>query len=171
MTGTEALLIGGRSGVGKSSLGWEIAARLKAADVAHTYIEGDTLDAMYPPPADPAALTETNLAALWHGFASHGQRRLIYTNTAAVLEADLIRRALGGAVRCVGVLLTATDATTYGRLAAREIGSELDWHARRSADMSRRLDRTAPSWVHRVGTDGRTIGEIATEVIALTDWR
>lgn len=171
-TGTEALLIGGRSGVGKSSVGWEIAALLKAADVAHTYVEGDTLDQTWPKPAgDPtlATLTEENLHALWRNFAARGQHRLIYTNTAAVLDAELVRRATG-AVRCIGVLLTASDDTTHGRLAAREIGSELDLHTHRSAQMAARLDRDAPSWVHRIGTDGRTVTEIATEIIGLTAW-
>ncbi|GIL28641.1 nucleoside/nucleotide kinase family protein [Actinocatenispora comari] len=171
-TGTEALLIGGRSGVGKSSVGWEIAALLKAADVAHTYVEGDTLDQTWPKPAgDPtlATLTEENLHALWRNFAARGQHRLIYTNTAAVLDAALVRRATG-AVRCIGVLLTASDDTTHGRLAAREIGSELDLHTHRSAQMAVRLDRDAPSWVHRIGTDGRTVTEIAAEIIGLTAW-
>ncbi|MEV0839329.1 hypothetical protein AB0I55_07190 [Actinocatenispora sera] len=170
--GTEALLIGGRSGVGKSSVGWEIAALLKAADVAHTYVEGDTLDQTWPkPPGDATltTLTEENLRALWRNFAARGQRRLIYTNTSAVLDADLIRRATGAA-RCIGVLLTASDTTTLGRLAAREIGSELDLHTHRSAQMADRLDREAPSWVHRVPTDGRTVTDIATEIIGITTW-
>ena len=170
--GTEALLIGGRSGVGKSSVGWEITALLKAADVAHTYIEGDTLDQAFPkPPDDPtlATLTEQNLRALWRNFAARGQHRLIYTNTAAVLEADLIRRATGAA-RCIGVLLTASDDTTHGRLAAREIGSELDLHTRRCAEMAARLDRDTPTWVHRVPTDHRTVTAIATEILTLTAW-
>lgn len=171
--GTEALLIGGRSGVGKSSVGWEIAALLKAADVAHTYVEGDTLDQTWPKPVgDPtlASLTEENLRALWRNFAARGQRRLIYTNTAAVLDADLVRRATGGATRCIGVLLTASEHTARGRLAAREIGSELDLHTRRSAQMAGRLDRESPAWVHRVATDDRTVTDIATEIIALAGW-
>ena len=36
--------------------------------------------------------------------------------------------------------------------------------------MARRLDRHAPAWVHRVTTDGRTVADIATEVISLTGW-
>lgn len=61
----EALLIGGRAGVGKTTVGWEVS----------------------------------------------GYRRLIYTNTVSVLEADLIARAMGGAPRITSVLLTAGDAT------------------------------------------------------------
>jgi hypothetical protein len=51
-----------------------------------------------------------------------------------------------------------------------EIGSELDRHIERSELMARRVDRRAPAWAHRVATDGRTVTDIAAEVIALTGW-
>lgn len=41
MEQVEALLIGGRSGVGKTTVGWEVAARLRAAGLAHAIVEGD----------------------------------------------------------------------------------------------------------------------------------
>lgn len=168
-----ALLIGGRSGVGKSSVGWEVAARLRASDVAHCFVEGDTLDQIHPPPpGDPSCtrLTEENLAALWRNFAARGQRRLIYTNTVSVVEAELVARAMGGSPRITAVLLTASDATAHERLAKREIGGELESHARRSAAMARRLEREAPPGVVRVDTDGRTVVDIARQVAEIAGW-
>jgi ABC-type dipeptide/oligopeptide/nickel transport system ATPase subunit len=54
----EALLIGGRSGVGKSTVGWEVSAQLQDRSVAHCLIEGDFLDQAYPPPeGDPGPQT------------------------------------------------------------------------------------------------------------------
>jgi len=47
---TEVLLIGGRSGAGKSAVGNEMHAQLSAASVQHCLIEGDNLDMAYPPP-------------------------------------------------------------------------------------------------------------------------
>jgi 2-phosphoglycerate kinase len=41
---TEVLLIGGRSGVGKTTARSEVSARLQAAQIAHAYVEGDDLD-------------------------------------------------------------------------------------------------------------------------------
>ena len=41
MARAEVLLIGGRAGVGKSTVGWEISDRLRHAEVAHALIEGD----------------------------------------------------------------------------------------------------------------------------------
>lgn len=173
MTAVDALLIGGRSGVGKSTVGWEVAAQLTAADVAHAYLEGDALDAVHPRPDLP--LAETNLTALWRTFAAAGQHRLVYTNTASVLDSAMIRRALTAAgarpVRLLGVLLTASDDTANDRLARREIGSTLDRHVRRSAEMARRLASEVPPWVARIPTDGRTVADIAADVVAHTGWR
>lgn len=170
---SEALLIGGRAGVGKSTLGWEISAQLQAAEVGHAFVEGDNLDQIHPAPADDPArtrITEANLAALWRNYAALGCRRLIYTNTVAVLEPDLVARALGGSPRILCVLLTASDDTARVRLSEREIGNQLDPHLQRSALMSSYLEATAPASVVRVATDGRAVAAIAREVIALTGW-
>lgn len=68
MTRAEVLLIGGRAGVGKTTVGWEISAQLRAAEVAHAVIEGDYMGHVHPAPeGDPhrAAVTERNLRAVW----------------------------------------------------------------------------------------------------------
>jgi hypothetical protein len=169
----EALLIGGRAGVGKTTVGWEVSVQLQAAHIAHCLVEGDNLDQAFPaPPGDPSRsqLTEANLAALWRNYAALGYRRLIYTNTVSVLEPDLITRAMGGTPRITSVLLTADDATARHRLGAREIGSQLDAHLTRSAAMARHLETTAPSGVVRIPTDGRSVVDIARDVIAATNW-
>lgn len=169
----EVLLIGGRSGVGKTTAGWEVSARLQAARIAHALIEGDNLDQIFPaPPGDPqrSRITEANLAALWRNYAAVGCRRLIYTNTVSVLEPDLIVRAVGGTARVVAVLLTADDATAHQRLAGREIGSQLDAHVSRGARMAGHLEENAPASVHRIATDGLTVVDVARAVIATTGW-
>ncbi|MGW7269681.1 hypothetical protein ACWGH5_04145 [Streptomyces sp. NPDC054864] len=171
---TEALLIGGRSGAGKSSVGWEVAALLRAADVGHAYIEGDVLDAVHPAPeGDPhrSGITERNLAALWANYTALGCHRLVYTNTASVLASEewLFTSALRGP-RVVRVLLTASDATVEERLRARELGSELEQQLRRSALMARRLEEGAADGTRRLATDGRRVQDIAADVVAATGW-
>jgi hypothetical protein len=168
---TEALLIGGRAGVGKSSVGNEIHEQLSAAGLWHCLIEGDNLDMAYPEPWEHH-LAERNLAAMWANYRALGYRRMIYTNTVSVLEKVIgeLTAAMGDDPVVTGVLLTCSDATARQRLAQREVGSALDSHVERSAQMARRLDRGAPAWVHRVGTDGRTVADIAAEVISLTAW-
>ncbi|MGW6059742.1 hypothetical protein [Streptomyces sp. NPDC055189] len=171
---TEALLIGGRSGAGKSSVGREVAALLRAADVGHAYIEGDVLDAVHPAPRgdpDRSRITERNLAALWANYTDLGCHRLVYTNSASVLGSEewLFTGALRGP-RIIRVLLTATDATVEERLTARELGSELEQQLRRSAFMAGHLQEHAADGTRRVATDGRRVGEIAADVVAATGW-
>ncbi|GGV35796.1 hypothetical protein GCM10010277_21860 [Streptomyces longisporoflavus] len=174
MRTTRALLIGGRSGAGKSSVGLEAVALLRAADVGHAYIEGDVLDAVHPAPdgdPDRSRITERNLAALWANYTGLGCHRLVYTNTACVLAGEewMFTSALRGP-RLIRVLLTASDATVEERLRAREQGSELEQQLRRSALMARHLEEHAAEGTLRVATDGRRVGDIAADVVAATGW-
>ncbi|MFD0169040.1 hypothetical protein ACFVJH_33580, partial [Streptomyces decoyicus] len=100
MNRTELLLIGGRAGVGKSTVGWEVSDQLRAASVPHAIIEGDFMGQVHPAPdGDPhrSQITERNLTAIWANYHQLGYRRLIYTNTVSVLpeSAGLFERALG----------------------------------------------------------------------------
>jgi hypothetical protein len=170
---SRALFIGGRAGVGKSRAGYEIHAQLSAAHVQHCLIEGDNLDMAWPVPHQNGfRLAEQNLTAMWANYRALGYRRMIYTNTASVLEKVIneLTAAMGDGPHVTAVLLTCSDATARQRLAQRETGSELDWHIERSDLMARRLDRRAPAWVSRVPTDSRPVTDIAAEIIALTGW-
>jgi hypothetical protein len=171
----EALLIGGRSGSGKTVVGWEVSALLRAHGVAHAILEGDYMGQVHPaPPGDPdrTALVERNLAAVWANFAALGYRRLIYTNTLSVLAAatPMFERALGAGVRLTRVLLVASPATADARLAGRELGSELEDGLRAGAARTRQLEAGLASGTVRISTDGRTVGEIARDVVAATGW-
>lgn len=175
MDRAEVLLIGGRAGVGKSTVGWEISDRLRVAEVAHAIIEGDFMGQVHPAPTgDPhrSGIAEHNLTAVWGNYAALGHRRLVYTNTLSVLAetADTFQRAMGADVRIVRVLLTATDETTERRLRGREIGSELERELANSAYKARLLDERAPTDTVRVATDGRTVIDIAAEVLTVTGW-
>jgi hypothetical protein len=127
---------------------------------------------MPPGDQDRSRITERNLTALWANYADLGYRRLIYTNTASVLPETegIFLRALGHATRITRVLLTATDATTDARLTARELGTELDQERRSSARKARLLDERAHPDTVRVTTDGRTVPDIAHDVLAATGW-
>ncbi|MDT0270330.1 hypothetical protein RM844_29065 [Streptomyces sp. DSM 44915] len=174
MTGYELLLIGGGAGVGKTTVGWEVSALLRAAGTAHCLVEGDYLDQIHPAPADDphrSAITERNAAAIWANYAALGQRRLVYTNTVSVLEEPMLRRAMGGGeISVTRVLLTATEATVRERLAGREIGSGFDAHLDRSLTMARELAASAPEGTVRVPTDGRPVGAIAADVLRAAAW-
>lgn len=168
----EALLIGGRSGVGKTVVGFEVAARLRAADIGHALVEGDFLGQVHPVPTDQSALVERNLAAVWANFTRLGCRRLIYTNTLSVHPSTvpMFERALGSGVRIVRVLLTADDRTATARLTARELGSELEEGLRKSRARARRLDEETGPEVVRIPTDDRSLTAVADDVLAASGW-
>lgn len=165
------LLIAGRSGVGKTTVSYEVSALLKQRDVAHALVDGDNLDEVYPV-TQGSTLAEANLRAMWRNYRALDHHRLIYVNTVSVLEREMIVRALGedADVQVTGVLLTASDKIARVRLTQREIGSALDVHLERSANASIHLTSTAPGWVHRVPTDGRSVREIAEEIVELSGW-
>ncbi|UGT43588.1 AAA family ATPase [Nocardia yamanashiensis] len=175
MDRAEVLLIGGRAGVGKTTVGWEVSALLRDAAVSHAIIDGDYLGQVHPAPAgDPlrAEITACNLTAVWANFAQRGYRRLIYMNTVSVLpEATaMFERAMGADVRIVRVLLTANDTTAGERLRRRELGSGLAQELDGSARKARLLEQQAPAGTVRVATDERGVVDIAREVVRATGW-
>ncbi|MFE3885703.1 hypothetical protein ACFXPQ_22825 [Streptomyces lydicus] len=171
----EVLLIGGRAGVGKTTVGWEVSALLRAAAVPHAVIDGDFMGQVHPAPEgdpDRSQVTESNLRAVWANFSHRGYRRLIYTNTLSVLpeSTGMFERAMGDGVGIVRVLLTASDATARERLLGRELGSELEKELQGSVRKARLLDERAPAGTARVMTDSRLVADIAREVVAATGW-
>ncbi|MER6345208.1 hypothetical protein ACWC10_29985 [Streptomyces sp. NPDC001595] len=175
MVDAEVLLIGGRAGVGKTTVGWEVSALLRTGAVAHAVIDGDFMGQVHPAPEgdpDRAEITEANLTAVWANFARRGYRRLVYTNTVSVLPeaTGMFERAMGAGVGIVRVLLIASDETARDRLVRRELGSELARELEGSARKARLLDERAPGETVRVATDGRLVVDIAREVVAATGW-
>src|ERR1700712_5849555 len=126
-TSYDALLIGGRAGVGKSTVGYEVSAQLPRLLIAHCYVEGDNLaEVPPPPPGGPpcSALAAANLGAIWVNVAAAGYRRLVYTNTVSVLDSEWVPAAMGRPTQLVRVLLTATDDTAAERLRRRGGGHQ-----------------------------------------------
>ncbi|WP_349862434.1 adenylyl-sulfate kinase [Leifsonia sp. WHRI 6310E] len=166
---TEVIFIGGRSGVGKTSVAAEASHLLARADIRHAVIEGDNLDQAYPEPwRDGIDLAERNLAAIWANYRAIGYSRLLFTNTVSVLQLPALTAAIGTEVRAFGVLLTASDASAAERLAQREIGTALEEHIERSNRAAVRLD--AESTAFRIATDDRSVTEVASDVLAAAGW-
>jgi thymidylate kinase len=166
---THVLLIGGRSGSGKTQAATELHALLKREDVRHAVIEGDHLDLAHPAPWEHH-LAERNLAAIWANYRELGYARLIYTNTVAPLQAAELAAAMGDDPVVTAVLLTASNDTAYARLSSRESGDELLEHLRRSEAASARLDQECPPGVVRIDTNGRSSSEVAEDIRDLLPW-
>ena len=170
MAGSRALFIGGPSGVGKSTVAFALHDLLTDLDVRHAVIEGDALDLAHPAPWE-YHLAERNLAAIWSNYRDLGYRRLIYTNTVSVLEADALAAAMGDTPETTSVLLQASEETVSARLGLREHGESLERHLERSVAVASRLEERASGAVHRIHADGQTPAEIAERILGLVGWR
>lgn len=166
---SEVLFIGGRSGAGKSSVAFELHARLAALNIKHCVIEGDGLDMAFPRPWEHR-LAERNLTAIWANYRALGYRRMIYANTVSVRFTRELAEAMGDEPRITAVLLRATDATASARLRGRIQGSDLNDHLLRSNAAALELELLTPGWVHRIPTDDRSVRDIATDLLPLTGW-
>lgn len=169
---SELLLLGGRSGVGKSAVSEEVSSQLKRADVSHCLMDGDWIDRCFP--QAPPTLFDRNFQALWRNYKSFGCTRLIYSNWASINHAERIVDLMGNGQRpeIVGVLLLCTDDTARHRLSTRGHGGGLEWHLANLAATNTDPDmsRDTPDWAHRVVTDERSVEDIAAEIVALTNW-
>lgn len=170
---SHVLFVGGRSGVGKSTAALTLHELLIARDVEHAVIEGDYLDLAHPAPhlAYPSAeLAERNLAFMWAGYRSLGYRRLIYTNTAAVLTLPELVAAMGDDPLVTAVLLRGGDEPVRARLRARNHGTPDPTSEARGRAMQVRLDADAPATVHRVDTDHLDPTAVAGRLLDLAGW-
>jgi predicted kinase len=168
---SHVLLIGGRSGVGKSTVATALHELLTEAAVRHAVIEGDLLDLAHPAPhEDGLDLAERNLAAMWRNYRAFGYRRLVLTNTASVVARDSLVAAMGDRPLVTGVLLRASDETTTRRLSRRGLGAPIDSDRAHSERTAAWLDEEAGPDIARIDTDGRLPGDIAHELAVLTGW-
>lgn len=173
MARSQLLLIGGRSGVGKSTVAAEVHRQLSEHGVHHAWIEGDNLDMAFPVPWKRGyKLAEANLAAMWSNYRAHGYTRLIYVNTASVVAPVIneLTTAMGDHPEVIGVLLTSSDEIADQRLAQREVGGGLVYAMERSRDAARGLEADTPKGVTRLSTDGQSVTDLAAEIIQLTGW-
>jgi broad-specificity NMP kinase len=166
---TQVLLIGGRSGSGKTQAASELHALLAREDVRHAVIEGDYLDLAHPTPWEHH-LAERNLAAVWANYRELGYERLIYSNTIAPLQAAELAAAMGDDPVVTAVVLSASNDTVYARLAGRESGAELLEHLRRSEAAAARLDEECTPEVIRIDTNSRTSPEVVEHIRSLLPW-
>ncbi|HVI38514.1 MAG TPA: hypothetical protein VM684_19910 [Gaiellales bacterium] len=167
----EVLVIVGPAGVGKTSVANEVSAQLRAADIAHAVIDTDALDDVYPVPDEHWRLTERNLGLVWQSFRQLGTRRLILAGVYLYRESELswIRRA-SGADRLLLVRLSASDRTLGERVGRREIGSAHDDQLARTLVQANALAEEAAPHAPVIETDGRTVPDIAAEIVALLGW-
>ena len=135
----DVLVLTGPCGVGKSSVAFECMNLLEAAGVAAAMVDGELAYFHPKPEGEPHgyAVAEQALRALWPVYSARGITRLLLSRVVENEEQlDIVRNALPGA-RIRLLRLVAGPATVATRLRGREIGSGLDWHLARSAEIAR----------------------------------
>lgn len=175
MTDTETpalLVLSGPVGVGKTTVAEEASNLLVEQGISHTLIDLDALAETYPRPADDPfhkELALRNLRDVWKNCRKAGSRNLIVPR---VIED---RADLAAVARCIPrsrpVLcrLRADRDTLVARIRRRELGSGLAWHEARALELARTLDMTGPA-DFVVETDGRSVADIASEIVPRVDW-
>ncbi len=178
------LWICGPSGVGKSSVGWEVFTQVRAAGVTAAYLDTDQIGFLRPEPQgdpDHYALRSRNLAALWPNFREAGAGAMIVSG---ILETPdgvrLFTAAVPGASVTV-VRLRATPETLRARIFRRGRGGgprlpgDQELHgataARLTAHWEESVAATATLERHRIGnvcidTDGRSVQDVARAILA-----
>lgn len=155
------------AGVGKSSVAFEAGLHLEALGLAHAMIDTDELDRIYPAPADKDRLAEENLAAVWGSFHARGVGRLILAGVYLdqPSQIDWVARAVPGASFTL-VRLRAGLPTLAERVSRREIGSGGASQLLRTERQASALSSDEREDVTFIDTDGRTVPDIAQEVVS-----
>ncbi|GIJ86553.1 hypothetical protein Asppvi_005442 [Aspergillus pseudoviridinutans] len=157
---------------------------LKIRDIPHAHIDGDNLDMVYPEEEGPELLL-LNLESMFGNYYRHrGCSKLILSGTAMALEYESIQKTLRAVIKnslqfprdtepaidLRGFILTATDNTASERLRKREIGSLLDHHLASSLRMASVLEKEVGGWACRISTDGRTVKDVAVQILEQANW-
>jgi adenylylsulfate kinase-like enzyme len=178
------LLMCGPTGVGKSTVGWDVYLRLRGAGLTVAYLDLDQVGFCWPaPPADPGnhRVKARNLAAIWANFRAAGAQCLVAVGPVDGAEAA---SAYAGALPAATMTLCrlhAGPAELMRRIMRRGVGdgswsqpgdpligkppAELRRVAEEAAATADRAERAAPGEL-RVDTEGRTPAEAADVVVA-----
>jgi hypothetical protein len=162
---THVLVLTGPCGVGKSTVAFECMAILEEAGVPAAMVDAELAYFHPKPPGDPHgyAVAEEGLRSLARVYAQAGLDRLLLARVVEDREQlALVERAVpGGRLRLFR--LVARAETIERRLRGREIGSGLEWHVRRSAEI-------ATSTLGEPVDAERPVAEVARDVLARAGW-
>jgi adenylylsulfate kinase-like enzyme len=169
----KAVVISGTLGAGKTKLASNIGDLLTQRKMRCAFVDLDALCQMDPAPVDDRynqQLMFANLAAIWPNYEASGVKYLVLARVVEDTD-DRLRyvKSLNGAeVKIVRV--EASSATRKARLTEREPeGFWRDGHLKRTDELDKTLkDLDLDDFV--VQNDGRSIVEVATEVLSFLEW-
>ena len=170
-TKVPVLVISGSLGSGKTTVLSEASDLLKEAGIAHAGIDLDYLSIMYPKQGlHGERLMFANLAAVWPIYHAAGAQRLIIACVAEKRsELPQYREAVPGA-EIVVCRLTAPIATMQERVRVREPGMFQAEGLLRSAELADILERTKAEDFTVDNSEGRSVTEVAHEMLLRAGW-
>ena len=165
------LLISGSMGSGKTTVLSEASDLLAEAGIAHAAIDLDCLSIIYPR-QEPFGerLMFKNLAAVWPAYADAGEERLLVARVVEDRSALLqYREAVPGAEPIV-CRLTASIETMLKRVRMREPGMFQSEAIIRSRELADILERISAEDFTVDNGEGRSVTEVAREVLSRAGW-
>ena len=167
------VLISGPVGVGKTAVGGEVVDILERNRTPHTFVDFDQIRYTYPRPDDDPWgnwLGFDNLAAIWRNCSRSGSLNLVISYVVEdVSFIDTLTRVIPEG-EVTTVQLSASMETLEARLSGREIGSGLGWHINRAGELVDSLVLATTPSDYRIDTNGRTVIEIAEEIVSNIEW-
>ena len=165
------LIISGSLGTGKTTVLNEATDLLTEAGIPHAAIDLDALAVMHPR-LEPhgVGLLFANLASIWPNYAAAGAERLIVARVVEErAELERYRAAVPGA-EIVVCRLTAPVSLMHERLRVREPGMYQEWALARAAELDGILARAGVEDFVVDNGPGRSVGDVAWEVLARAGW-
>lgn len=164
------LILSGSPGSGKSAVALAVHEILSNRRIPHACLDLDELSYLWPPAGSyNEELVVEGVQKLWPLYKGAGAERLVL---ARVIETEAALQRYADAVGNATILLcrlTASEAARVVRLRAREMGAALEWHLARSVELEEILSG-AELEDFTVSNEGRSLDEVAEEVLALAGW-
>jgi hypothetical protein len=164
------LVITGTMGSGKTTMLGEASDLLTDRGIVHVAIDLDTLGMGHLPGTSWADLPYRNLASVWQNYAAAGGKRLLVAEAVEnIRELNRIRDAIpnGQVIVC---RLRAALGTMQSRVSQREPGMCRDAFIARVAELDAILDAASIEHFSVTTDSGRSITEVAVEMLSLAQW-